>query len=117
MFSHTLRGKKGQPVVLDVFVDHATYDKFVTHSKKNSLSESSALGDTLERGMANYWIQEFKHLKQDYTRVEKLFTEYKRDNEILKALLRQNEQLRKILEEKKLKKDPTHRAKNQVVKT
>jgi hypothetical protein len=117
MFSHMVRGKKGEPVVLDVFVDYATYDKFVTYSKKNSLSESSALGDTLERGMANYWLQEFKHLKQDYTHIEKLFTEYKRDNEILKALLLQNQQLRKILEEKKPKKTQTYQTKNHVVKT
>jgi len=100
MFSHMIRGKKGKPIIIDVYIDHATYSKFVAYCKKNNLYESDALVEILERGMTNYRLQEFKHLKKDYTRIERLFTEYKKDNEILKTLLRQNEQLRKILEEK-----------------
>ena len=117
MFSHMVRGEKGEPVILDAFIDQATYDKFVAYRKKKGLSESGALVDILERGMANYRLQEFKHLKQNYTHIEKLFTEYKKDNEILKALLRQNEQLREILEEKKREKTKTYQAKNHMVKT
>lgn len=109
MFSHVVRGKKGEPVVLDAFIDHATYDKFVAYRKKNNLSETDALADILKRGMTNYWLQEFKHLKLDYTHIEKLFTEFEKDNKILKALMQQNEQLRKILTEK--------RSKSSVVKT
>jgi len=103
MFSRMIRGKKGEPVILDAFIDHATCDKFVDYCKKKNLSESDALVDILERGMANYWLQEFKHLKLDYMHIEKLFTEFEKDNKILKALMQQNEQLRKIMMEKRPK--------------
>ncbi|MEM2112411.1 MAG: hypothetical protein QXX08_11140 [Candidatus Bathyarchaeia archaeon] len=116
MFSHIIRGRKGEPVIIDAYIDHAVYDKFVAYREKKGLSEGDALVGILERGMANYRLQEFKHMKQDYTHIEKLFTEYKKDNETFKALLRQNEQLRKILEEKK-QKTRICQTKNHVVKT
>jgi hypothetical protein len=103
MFSHIIKGRKGEPVILDAFIDHATYDKFVAYRKKKNLSESDALIDILKRGMTNYWLQEFKHLKLDYTHIEKIFAEFEKDNKILKALMKQNEQLRKILTEKRPK--------------
>jgi cell shape-determining protein MreC len=95
-----LRGKKDVLVTIDVFVDHATYDKFRAYTAENGLDESTALMQVLERGMNNYWLQEFKQLKQNYLPMKKLFEEYKRDNEALKALEKQNEQLQKILKEK-----------------
>jgi len=100
MLGRIFKEKKNMPVTIDVFLDHLTYDKFRAYATKNGLDESSALAQVLERGMANYWLQEFKQLKQDYPFMEKLFKEYKKDNEVLKALKRQNEQLKKLLEEK-----------------
>ena len=87
-------------VTIDVFVDHATYDKFRAYTAENGLDESTALIQVLERGMNNYWLQDFKQLKQNYLPMKNLFEEYKRDNETLKALEKQNEQLQKILEKK-----------------
>jgi hypothetical protein len=86
------------PVLIDVFLDHSTYDRFKAFAVKNGLDESGALVRVLGRAIANYWLMDFKRLKQSYLPMEKLFKEYKRDNGLLKALEQQNEQLRKILE-------------------
>jgi len=58
--------------------------------------------------MANYWLQEFKRLKQNYLPMKKLFEEYKKDNETLKAIEKQNEQLQKTLEGKNPQKKIVH---------
>jgi cell shape-determining protein MreC len=106
------KDKKKMPVTIDIFLDHSVYEKFRTYIAKNGLDESSAVVQVLERGMANYWVQEFKCLKQNYPFMEELFKEYKKDNEVLKALMRQNEQLQKLLEEK-----PTRENSNPSTKT
>lgn len=100
--------KKNMPVTIDIFLDHLTYDEFRAYATKNGLDESSALIQVLERGMANYWLQEFKHLKQNYLPMKKLFEEYKKDNEVFKAIEKQNEQLQKILDEKDLQEKIVH---------
>lgn len=100
MLGHMVRKRKGAPVVIDVFLDHSAYDRFRAYIAKNGFNESEALANVLERGMANYWLQEFKQLKQDYLPMEKMFTEFKRDNELLKALEHQNKELKEILEDK-----------------
>jgi hypothetical protein len=99
-FGRIVARKRNIPFIVDVFLDHSTYDKFRDYLAKNGFSESDALVNILERGMATYWLQEFKYLKQDYLPMKKLFEEYKKDNEVFKAIERQNEQLQKILEEK-----------------
>jgi len=98
MSGRILEENKNMPVTIDVFLDHLTYDKFRAYVTRNSLDESSALVQVLERGMANYWLMDFKRLKQSYSPMEKLFEECKRDNELLNALAQQNEQIRGILE-------------------
>jgi len=100
MFGRIIKEKKNTPVTIDVFLDHLTYDKFRAYVTKNGLDESSALVQVLERGMANYWLQEFKHLKQNYLPMKKLFEECEKDNEAFRAIEKQNEQLQKILDEK-----------------
>jgi hypothetical protein len=100
MLGRILKGKKNISVTIDIFLDHLTYDKFRAYATKNGLDESAALVQVLECGMANYWLQEFKHLKQNYLHMKKLFEEYKKDNETLKAIEKQNEQFQTILKEK-----------------
>lgn len=100
MFGRIAARKRNIPVIVDVFLDHSTYDKFRDYLAKNGFSESDALVNILERGMVTYWLQEFKHLKQNYLSMKKLFEEYKKDNEAFKAIEKQNEQLQKLLEEK-----------------
>jgi len=104
-----LKEKKNMPVTINIFLDHLTYDKFKAYATKNGLDESSALVQVLERGMANYWLQEFKHLKRSYFSMRKLFEEYKKDNEALKAIEKQNEQFQKILEEKGQQQKVAHK--------
>jgi len=104
MLGRMIRGKRDAPTLMDVFLDHATYNKFRAFLAENSLDESNGLVRVLERGMANYWLQEFKQLKQDYQPMEKLFNEYKNDNELLNALEQENEHLKSILEEVSTKK-------------
>jgi len=112
MFGRIAGRKRNVPVVVDVFLDHSTYDKFRDYIAKNNASESDALVNVLERGMATYWLQEFKHLKQNYLPMKKLFEEYKKDNEVLKAIGKQNEQLQKILDEKRQEQKIVHGSMN-----
>lgn len=100
MLSRIIFSKKGETAIIDVFLDRATYERFKSYTVKNQLDESSALISILKRGMANYWLEEFKQMKESHTHIKKLFEEYKKDNEILKALQKENEQLKKILGEK-----------------
>jgi DNA replicative helicase MCM subunit Mcm2 (Cdc46/Mcm family) len=99
MFDRMLRRKREAPILVDVFLDSLTYDRFRAYVAKSHLDEGTALVDVLERGVANYLLMQFKRMKQDYPRIEMLFNEYKKDNEVLRALEQQNDQLQKILEE------------------
>jgi len=92
--------KEKMTVTIDVFLDHSTYNRFRAYVTKNGLDENTALVQVLERGMGNYWLQEFKRLKQNYLPMKKLFEEYEKDNKTLEAIEEQNEQLEKILEDK-----------------
>ncbi|MGQ9743867.1 MAG: hypothetical protein ACUVQW_04545 [Candidatus Bathycorpusculaceae bacterium] len=112
MLGHILKGKKNIPITIDIFLDHLTYDKFRAYATKNGLDESSALVRVLERGMANYWLQEFKQLKQNYLPMKKLFEDYKKDNEVLRRIEEQNERLQKILEEKGQQQKNVHESTN-----
>jgi hypothetical protein len=104
MSGHIFRKKRNVLATIDVFLDHSIYDKFRAYTSKNCLDEGSALMLVLERGMANYWLQDFKRLKQNYVPMKKLFEEYRKDNEILKALEKQNEQLQRILKQREQQK-------------
>jgi hypothetical protein len=112
MLGRILKEKKNKPVTIDIFLDHSIYDKFRAYAAKNGLDESSALVLVLKRGMATYWLQEFKQLKQNYLPMKKLFEEYKKDSEALKAIEKQNEQLQKILEEKGQQQKIIHESTN-----
>ena len=114
MPSHIFKGKRNVLVTIDIFLDHLTYGKFRAYTAKNGLDESSALTYVLERGMTNYWLQEFKQLKQNYLPMKKLFEEYKKDNDALKAIEKQNAQLQKILEEKGQQQKIVHESTNAV---
>jgi hypothetical protein len=103
MFSRLVFGKKGEPAVLEAFLDKSTYERFRDYVMKNRLSESDAVVKILERGMANYWLFEFKQEKANYMHIKKLFKEFKKDNELLKAMQMENEQLKNILEKTCLK--------------
>jgi len=103
MFSRLVFGKKGEPAVLEAFLDKSTYERFRDYVMKNHLCESDAVVKILERGMANYWLIEFKQMKESYMRIRKLFEELKKDNELLRAMQMENEQLKNILEKADLK--------------
>jgi len=86
-------------MVVDVFLEHGTYDRFKAFQTASRLDETHALVQVLQRGMTDYWLQEFKHLKESYSPLEKMFTEFKRENEMLKAIERENEELENILKD------------------
>ena len=90
--------KKNHDGAIDVFLEHEIYSKFKAYQTKNNLDESTALVNILGRGMSNYWLEEFKRLKQGYSPMEKMFTEFQRDNELLKRIEQENEDLREIIE-------------------
>jgi len=94
MFGRMVGEKRETSVIINVFLDRSTYDRFRAYIAKNNLDESNTLISVLERGMTNYWLQEFKQLKQDYHLMREISEEYKKDNETLKALEQQSEQLR-----------------------
>jgi hypothetical protein len=103
MFSRLVFGKKGEPAVLETSLDKSTYERFRDYVMKNRLSKSDAVVKILERGMANYWLFEFKQMKASYMHIKKLFEELKKVNELLKAMQMENEQLKSILEKTDLK--------------
>jgi hypothetical protein len=103
MFSRLVFGKKGEPAVVEAFLDKSTYEQFRDYVMKNRLSESDAVVKILEHGMANYWLFKFKQMKASYMHIKKLFEEFKKDNELLKAMQMENEQLKNILEKADLK--------------
>jgi len=100
MFGCVFRKKKCAPVTIDVFLDRATNDRFRAFMEKNGLYENTALVQVLERGMANYWLQVFKQMRQNYSLLERSFEEYSKDNEVLSELEQQTEWLRSFLETK-----------------
>jgi hypothetical protein len=103
MFSRLVFSRKGEPAILEAFLDKSTYERFRDYVMKNRLSESDAVVKILERGMANYWLFEFKQMKASYMHIKKLFNEFKKDNELLKAMQMENERLKNILEKANLK--------------
>ncbi|WEU39815.1 MAG: hypothetical protein OdinLCB4_004915 [Candidatus Odinarchaeum yellowstonii] len=103
MLNRIVFGKRGEPAVLDVFLDKSAYERFRDFVMKNHLSESDAIAKILERGMANYWLIEFKLMKESCMRLKKLFSEYKKDNELLRTIQIENEQLKNILKKIDLK--------------
>ena len=107
MFERGAETKQGKPVIVDVFLDHETADKFKHYSTSRRIDESHALVEVLERGLANYWLLEFKRLKENYQRVEPLLNEFKKDNETLKRLEKENVELQQILDNKLASKEKT----------
>ncbi|MEM3579051.1 MAG: hypothetical protein QXL54_02360 [Candidatus Bathyarchaeia archaeon] len=103
MFSRLVFGKKGEPVILEAFLDYSTYERFKAYVAMNSLNESDAIVNILERGMTNYWIHEFKKMKTSYLQLKELLEKYKKDNKLLSALQRENKRLSKALERADLK--------------
>jgi hypothetical protein len=103
MFSRLVFGRKGEPAVLEAFLDKSTYEGFRNYVMKNNFSESEAIVKILELGMANYWLFEFKQTKASYMHIKKLFEGFKKDNELLKAMQMENERLKNILEKADLK--------------
>ena len=104
VFVHRVKRKKDGTVILEVFLDNATYDKWKTYLTKTGQDESSAMVNVLERGMDNFWIIQYKQLKEDYSIMEKVFKDYRKDNTILEKLEEENQELRKILEERDRKR-------------
>ncbi len=100
MFSQLVFGKKGEPVILEVFLDRSIYEKFRVYTVQNCLEESDAVARVLERGMVNYWLHIFKQMKTSYLQLKELLEEYKKDNELLSGLQRENERLKDILQKK-----------------
>ena len=111
MLGRIFRKKKCAPVTIDVFLDRATNDRFRAFIEKNGLDENAALVQVLERGMANYWLQIFKQMRQNYSLLERSFKEYSKDNEVLSELEQQTDRLRSFLETKLHEKTlSTHRS-------
>ena len=92
--------KKCAPVTIDVCLDRAANDRFRAFIEKNGLDENTAFAQVLERGMANYWVQVFKQLRQNYSLLERASKEYSKDNEVLSELEQQTDRLRSFLEMK-----------------
>ncbi|MBS7615616.1 hypothetical protein KEJ45_00230 [Candidatus Bathyarchaeota archaeon] len=85
---------------MEVFLEKPTYEKLKDYAVKNNLSENDAIVTILKRGMADYWIHEFKQMKISYFHIKKLFEEFKKDNELFVGLENENNQLKSILERK-----------------
>ena len=94
---------KKKPIknLLDVFLDHELYNKFMNYTKKNNLDESKALIKVFRRGVDNYWLLEYKQLKEDYAYIEQIYREHMLDNEVLIRIEKENEKWRALLAKNK----------------
>lgn len=100
MFGRSAKTEQANTVTVEVFLDQETAKKFKLYTAKKNVDESKGLVEVLERGITNYWLLEFKRLKENYQCIEPLFNEYKKDNETLRKLEEENERLKNILENK-----------------
>jgi hypothetical protein len=97
MFKRFNEKKADKNFVLDIFLDHELYNKFMNYTKKNNLDESKALIKVLRRGIDNYWLLEYKQLKEDYAYIEQSYCEHMQDNKVLIRLEKENEKLKALL--------------------
>ncbi|MCW4047361.1 MAG: hypothetical protein NWE99_07360 [Candidatus Bathyarchaeota archaeon] len=89
---------KNEFVTIDLFLDPEIFEEFKLYQAKNKLDESDALTNVLQRGIANYWLLEYKQLKENYRLIKRLLYKYEKDNAIFKKLSQENEKLKAILE-------------------
>ena len=101
MFRGKLKKQERANNIIDVFLEHGVYSRFKAYQTKRGLDESTALVEILERGMATYWLQFFKQLKKSHAPIRKMFLEFRKDNETLKAIESENERLATILQDKR----------------
>ncbi len=107
MFRRKVESRPSNPLMVDVFLDCWTAEKFKHYSAARNIDESHALAEILERGIANYWLLEFKGLKENYQHIVPIHNEYKKDNETLNSLEEENEKLKKILKNSLSTKEKT----------
>jgi len=106
VFRGKLKKQEGANNIIDVFLEHEVYNRLKAYQTKRGLDEGTTLVEVLERGMATYWLQVFKQLKKSHAPIRKMFLEFKRDNETLKAIESENERFAAILEENRKTKGP-----------
>jgi len=97
MFKRNNKKREEKLFTLDIFLDYDIFDKFRIYASNNNLDEGNALIQALQRGMSNYWLLEYKQLKENYTYTEQLFNEYRQYNETLTRLEQENEKMKILL--------------------
>jgi len=82
---------------IDVFLDPQDHAKFQEFVKSSGLDSGGAMVQTIKRGMDEYFLHEFKGMKEGFARLKDLAEDYRRDNELLKALEEENGRLRTLV--------------------
>ena len=97
MFKRKNNTREEKLFTLDIFLDHEIFDKFRLYARNNGLDEDKALIQVLQRGMDNYWLLEYKQLKENFPYAKQLLSVLMQDDEALTWLEQENEKMRELL--------------------
>jgi len=73
VFGRGARTKRSKLATVNKFVERAIDEKFKRYSTSLCIDESQDLARVLERGISNYWLLEFKRLKENYQSMNLFF--------------------------------------------
>lgn len=101
MFQVSKRKKNNTPeLTVELIIDAPVYEQLKKRAHTEGVSENEELLRALRRGMSDYWLHVVKYERERYQSVKKLFSQSKRDNELLEAIINQNERFHEILDNK-----------------
>jgi hypothetical protein len=93
------KGSNAEPIV-ELVIDADVYEQLKNRALMDGISEDEELLRVLKRGMSDYWLHVAKYEKERYQWIKELFSQSKRDNELLEAIINQNERFHEILRDK-----------------
>jgi hypothetical protein len=101
MFQVFKRKKNNTPeLTVELIIDAPVYEQLKNRAHAEGVSENDVFEYSLKRGMSDYWLHVVKYERERYQSVKKLFSQSKRDNELLEAIINQNERFHEILDDK-----------------
>lgn len=96
------KGKKNNAPVsnTELIIDASVYEQLKNRAHAEGVSENDVLEHSLRRGVSDYWLHVAKYEKERYQWIKELFSQSKRDNELLEAIINQNARFHEILGDK-----------------
>jgi len=91
MFQGLREKEKQRPVSnVELIIDASVYKQLKNRAHVEGISENYVLEYSLRQGMNDYWLHVVKYEKERYQSIEELFSQSRRDNELLEAIISQD---------------------------